>query len=270
MRSLGLTCALVSLAFAVPAAQSSPRPNVVMFIMDDLGYGDVGSYGAPDAKTPNIDRLAREGVKFTDFYANHANCSPTRTGFITGRYQQRYGIESPLRPDDARHLPPSDTSLPRLLKNAGYATGLIGKWHLAADAASGPNRHGFDEFWGFRGGAVDYYTHNVVTTTAVKLDAPIHDLYHNEEPTTSSAYLTDDITSRAEAFIEQRASGPFFLEVAYNATHWPYQRPDLPEGKRGWEHYRDTGTRADYVAILERADRGIGRILDALDRLKGK
>jgi len=268
LRTLRISCALVVLAVLAPSAQAPTRPNVVMFIMDDLGYGDVGSYGAPDAKTPNIDRLAREGVKLTDFYANHANCSPTRTGFITGRYQQRYGIESPLGVDDARHLPPSDTSLPRLLKNAGYATGLFGKWHLGKDAGSGPNRHGFDEFWGFRRGAVDYYTHNVATTAAVKLPAPVHDLYHNEEPTTSTAYLTDEITSRAEAFIQQRAGSPFFLEVAYNATHWPYQRPDLPEGKRGWEHYRETGTRADYVAILERADQGIGRILAALDRLK--
>ena len=268
MRALCLGCALVALAFATPAAQAPPRPNIVMVIMDDLGYGDLGSYGAPDAKTPNIDRLAREGVKFTDFYANHANCSPTRTALITGRYQQRYGIETPLRHDDPRQLPPSGTSLPRLLKNAGYATGLIGKWHLGAEAAAGPNRHGFDEFWGFRSGAVDYYTHNVATTAAVKLDPPIHDLYHNEEPTTSSAYLTDEITRRAEAFIQQRASGPFFLEVAYNATHWPYQRPDLPEGKRGWDHYRESGTREDYIAILERADQGIGRILDALDRLK--
>jgi arylsulfatase A-like enzyme len=267
MRTLCLVCALVTLACATPNAQAPPRPNIVLIIMDDLGYGDVGSYGAPDARTPNIDRLAREGVKLTDFYANHANCSPTRTALITGRYQQRYGIESPLRHDDPRHLPPSDTSLPRLLKNAGYATGLIGKWHLGYDAVAGPNRHGFDEFWGFRRGAVDYYTHTVATTTAVKLDAPIHDLYHNEEPTTSSAYLTDEITRRAEAFIQQRAGGPFFLEVAYNATHWPYQRPDLPEGRRGWDHYRESGTREDYIAMLQRADQGIGRILAALGRL---
>jgi arylsulfatase A-like enzyme len=265
MRSFWLG-ALITLAFVTPTAQTPPRPNVVMFIMDDLGYGDIGSYGAPDVKTPNIDRLAREGVRLTDFYANHANCSPTRTALITGRYQQRYGIESPLTYNDSRHLAPSDTSLPRLLKNAGYATGLIGKWHLGHEDASGPNRHGFDEFWGFRRGAVDYYTHNVAA--AVKLEAPIHDLYHNEEPTTSTEYLTDEITRRAEAFIQQRAGGPFFLEVAYNATHWPYQRPGLPEGKRGWEHYRETRTRSDYVAMLERADQGIGRVLDALDRLK--
>ena len=268
---MALRASLLLLVLVAPAparAQDTAKPNIIVIFADDLGYGDVGSYGAPDAKTPNIDRLAREGVKLTDFYANHANCSPTRAGFITGRYQQRYGIESPLRADDSRHLPPADTSLPRLLKNAEYATGLIGKWHLANTTESGPNRHGFDEFWGFRGGAVDYYTHTVATTDAVTLPAPIPDLYHNETPTTSTNYLTDDITSRAEAFIQQRAGGPFFLEVAYNATHWPYQRPDLPEGKRGWEHYRETGTRADYVAILERADQGIGRILDTLDRLK--
>ena len=97
MRTFCLSCALVALAFATPTAQAPPRPNIVMVIMDDLGYGDVGSYGAPDAKTPNIDRLARQGVRLTDFYANHADCSPTRAAFITGRYQQRSGIESPLR-----------------------------------------------------------------------------------------------------------------------------------------------------------------------------
>jgi arylsulfatase A-like enzyme len=262
---------LAVLAFAVSggSAQSPARPNVVMFIMDDLGYGDIGSYGVPDAKTPNIDRLAREGVKLTDFYANHANCSPTRTGFITGRYQQRYGIESPLRlENDPRSLPPSETSLPRLLKNAGYATGLIGKWHLGAGVETGPNRHGFDEFWGFRQGAVDFYSHVAVTTAAKQPANPPHDLYHNEEPTTAAGYLTDEITTRAVDFIQKRASGPFFLEVAYNATHWPFQRPDLPEGKRGFSNAVQDGNRADYIAMLERADRGVGRILDVLDRLK--
>src|SRR5262245_20653401 len=120
MRTFWLACALAVLSFPALVAQSPSRPNVVVIIIDDLGYGDVGSHGVPDAKTPNIDRLAREGVKFTDFYANHANCSPTRTALITGRYQQRYAIETPLRVDDSRQLLPSDTSLPRLLKNGGY------------------------------------------------------------------------------------------------------------------------------------------------------
>jgi arylsulfatase A-like enzyme len=268
LRTLFLSVALAALALTGPLAQS-PRPNVVVFIMDDLGYGDLGSYGAPDAKTPHIDRLAREGVKLTDFYANHANCSPTRTGFITGRYQQRYGIESPLRPvDDPRQLLPSDTSLPRLLKNAGYATGLVGKWHLGRDVEAGPNRHGFDEFWGFRQAAVDYYTHHVVTIPSVTLPAAIHDLFHNEEPTTATGYLTDEITARAETFVQKHSGRPFFLEVAYNATHWPFQRPDLSEGARGWTNSIESGTRADYIAMLERADQGVGRILGLLDRLK--
>jgi arylsulfatase A-like enzyme len=270
VRALGALAAVGAvLAHAPAAAAQAARPNIVMFIMDDLGYGDVGSYGAPDAKTPNIDRLAREGVKLTDFYANHANCSPTRTGFITGRYQQRYGIESPLRlADDPRSLPASDTSLPRLLKSAGYATGLIGKWHLGSGVETGPNRHGFDEFWGFRFGAIDYYSHITVTNSPRQPASRPHDLYHNEEPTTAAGYLTDEITARAQSFIQQRAAAPFFLEVAYNATHWPFQAPDLPEAKRGFTNAIEDGTRADYVAMLERADRGVGRVLDLLDRLK--
>ena len=152
---------------------------------------------------------------------------------ITGRYQQRYGIESPLRYDDPRHLLPSDTSLPRLLKNAGYATGLIGKWHLGAEAPAGPNRHGFDEFWGFRRGAVDYYTHNVATVAAVKLDAPIHDLYHNEEPTTSSAYLTDEITRRAEAF---NAAGITIEKRARARTTSPCSSAPIRASAAFWTH----------------------------------
>ena len=265
----GCVVALLALAGLHGSAQV-PRPNIVMFIMDDLGYGDIGSYGVRDAKTPNIDRLAREGVKLTDFYANHANCSPTRTGFITGRYQQRYGIESPLSfAGDPRELQPSETSLPRLLKNAGYATGLVGKWHLGSRREVSPNRHGFDEFWGFLHGGVDYYSHGWPIPAADGKPARFQaDLYHNEEPTSSTGYLTDEITAHAESFIQEHALGPFFVEVAYNATHWPFQQPDLPEGKRGWTNAIAEGTRADYVAMLERADQGVGRVLDLLDRLK--
>ncbi|MGH7720562.1 MAG: sulfatase-like hydrolase/transferase [Gemmatimonadaceae bacterium] len=271
---LGLTFATVSLA--QPSEQ--PRsPNIVLILMDDLGYGDLGSYGVPDAKTPNIDRLAREGVKLTDFYANAAECSPTRTALITGRYQQRYGIEWRLgsQPgDSARGLLPSETSLPRLLESAGYVTGLIGKWHLGWKPEFHPNRHGFDEFWGFLGGAVDYYSN---------VDARgRHDLFHNDTATTQSGYLTDEITARAKAFIEIHRAKTFFLEVAYNATHWPFQPPGLATHQRArLDGIRDSkppdlerriailreGTRADYVAMLESADRGVGEILTTLDRL---
>ena len=240
---LGL--ALVAPLHAQPQAQGTTRPNVVLILMDDLGYGDIGSYGVPDAKTPNIDRLAREGVKLSDFYANGANCSPTRTGFITGRYQQRYGIEWPLGAvpgDSGRGLLASETSLPRLLKSAGYATGLIGKWHLGWKPEFHPNRHGFDEFWGFLGGYLDYYSN------VGEFDR--HDLYHNGSPARDSAYLTDEITARATSFIEEHPRAPFFLEVAYNATHWPFERPGLQGHLRPRPDSRD-GTRADYVAMLE-------------------
>ena len=235
------------------SAQVAP-PNIVMILMDDLGYGDIGSFGVPDARTPNIDRLAREGVKLTDFYANGANCSPTRTGFITGRYQQRFGIEQPLPPASEGGVLPSETSLPRLLKQRGYATGLIGKWHLGAQPQFHPNKHGFDEFWGFLGPAHDYYA-----TT---------DLYHNDQPATMSGYLTDEITTQANSFIENHQRGPFFIEVAYNATHFPFQPPNLPPEKRPRPDLLHDGTRADYVAMLERADKGVGEILNQLDRLQ--
>ena len=270
--------AVLVITFAMPAqaqpgAQRQP-PNVVLILMHDLGYGDLSSYGAPDAKTPHIDRLAREGVKLSDFYANAPSCSPTRAALISGRYQQRYDIEWQLgsQPgDSARGLLPSATSLPRLLKSAGYATGLIGKWHLGWKADFHPNRHGFDEFWGFLGGAVDYYS---------SVDARgRHDLFHNDRTATHAGYLTDEITARANSFMESHRTGPFFLEVAYNATHWPFQPPGLDERQRArpvgfYDHGLEArvgilreGTRADYVAMLESADRGVGVILSTLDRL---
>lgn len=261
---IGFTALVLStpvVAQSPSARPKSTKPNIVMILMDDLGYGDIGSYGVPDAKTPNIDRIAHEGVKLTDFYANGPNCSPTRTGFITGQYQQRFDIEWPLGTfpaDSVRGVLPSETSLPRLLKNAGYATGLIGKWHLGWEPQFSPNRHGFDEFWGFLSGFDDYYSHIG--------DFERHDLYHNDSIISDTTYLTDFLTARARSFIEAHRSQPFFVEVSYNATHWPFQRPGLKENERARTSMRD-GTRAEYVAILERADRGVGDILATLDRL---
>jgi arylsulfatase A-like enzyme len=252
MRSL-LLASLIAIAAVVAAAQApAAPPNIVLILMDDLGYGDIGSFGVPDAKTPNIDRLAREGIKLTDFYANGSNCSPTRTGFITGRYQQRYGIELPLGDDAAAGLLPSETSLPNLLKQRGYATALIGKWHLGSQPQFHPNRHGFDEFWGFLIGFHDYYDSR--------------GLYQNDQPATLDGYLTDEITARATQFIDDHRGGPFFVEVAYNATHWPFQGPNLPPDKRARPDLLHDGTREEYVAMLESADKGVGELLNLLDR----
>lgn len=268
---------LLLFAFAAghPLAQAQvanpQRPNVVLIITDDVGYGDFGSYGAPDIKTPHIDRLARDGVRLTDFYANGATCSPTRAGLISGRYQQRFGLEAPLGAqgaiDNERGLPSSGRSLPQLLKHNGYTTALIGKWHLGWKSEFSPGAHGFDYFFGFKSGFIDYYQHTAGGDSPLKAD-----LFENERPVEVPGYMTDLITERSIQFIEQNARQPFFIEVAYNAAHWPYQRPDQPSTARENARHlgpfdNPTSTRTDYVAMLERADQGVGRILAALDRL---
>ena len=268
---------LVLLAVLLTGEAAQPvRPNVVVIMTDDMGYGDIGPYGVTDARTPHLDRLASEGVKLTDAYANGANCSPTRAGFITGRYQQRAGFESPLDPahDHARGLAATGGSLPALVKAQGYATGLIGKWHLGFTPAFGPNAHGFDEFFGVLSGAVDFYSHRRGDGTP--------DLYENTTPVTASGYLTDEITARSVGFIERHAGAPFFLMVSYTAPHWPFQPPDrrpadplaVPSPNqtsdfrlRQWPDDPVPATREDYVRMVERADEGVGRILAALDRL---
>jgi len=245
------------------AGAQTARPNLVLIVTDDVGYGDIGSYGSPDIKTPNLDRLAREGVRFTDFYAA-PTCSPTRASLISGRYYQRFRIERPLPapgPAGEQGLRPTGRSLPALLKGAGYATGLIGKWHLGYTPALSPNAHGFDYFYGFKSGLIDYYQHTGGDGQ--------HDFFENDSPAHPAGYSTDLFTERAVRFIDEHASGPFFLEVAYNAAHWPFQVPDrpsvAPNNARFVQPMDDgTSTRADYAAILERADHGIGKILATL------
>jgi arylsulfatase A-like enzyme len=260
---------LAAIVCAAPvAAQSAQtsRPNIVLIITDDVGYGDIGSYGAPDIKTPNIDSLAKNGTRLTDFYAA-PNCSPTRAMLISGRYQQRSRIESPLPgPRQAQDLglPATGRTLPQLLKNNGYKTGLVGKWHLGYKPEFSPNAHGFDYFFGFKSGLIDYYQHTD--------QAGEHDLFENTEPTHVSGYSTDLFTERSVKFIEQNAGQPFFLEVAFNAAHWPFQVPDHPSVAPDNARFvqpqdEQTGTRQDYVSIVERADQGVGKILATLERL---
>jgi arylsulfatase A-like enzyme len=252
------------LAVAQSQAASGRRPNVIVIMTDDVGYGDFGAFGAPDIKTPNIDSLARDGVKLTDFYAA-PSCSPTRASFITGRYQQRVGVEQPLASDGPRQdgLRPMGYSLPQLLKKNGYATGLIGKWHLGWRPEFGPNAHGFDYFYGFLSGFIDFYTH--VSPSGD------HDLYENTTPVDADGHMTDVITERALRFIDEHAGEPFFLDVAYNAGHSPFQVPGRTGDQHGHgRHLQNDSTpptRREYAAILEHADAGVGRILAKLAAL---
>ena len=247
------------------AQAQTPPPNIVFFLADDLGYADVACYGRPDLKTPNIDRLAKEGVRFLQAYANSAVCTASRVGLITGRYQYRLpvGLEEPLAVNSAVGLPAGHATLPSLLKKAGYGTTLLGKWHLGYLPDYGPLKSGYDHFWGFRGGALDYYTH---TDTAHK-----DDLWDGDAPIAQTGYMTDLIGDRAVDAVNAYAKSrqPFFLDVHFNAPHWPWEAPgDQAESERLRKaplfHY-DGGTQRIYQQMIKRMDFQIGRVLQALD-----
>jgi arylsulfatase A-like enzyme len=248
-----------------PLAQQGEKPNVILIVMDDVGYGDYGSYGAPDVRTPNVDSLAKTGTRFTEFYAA-PSCSPTRAALISGRYQQRYRIEVPLGAAGpatvSQGLKPTGRSLPQLLKNNGYHTALIGKWHLGYTKEFSPGAHGFDYFFGLKSGLIDYYQHTDQSGN--------HDLFENDDHAHVKGYSTDLFTQQSIKFIEEHAGSPFFLELSYNAAHWPFQVPDQPSVAPGNGRFvqpnEQASTREDYVRILERADQGVGQILAALDK----
>jgi arylsulfatase A len=261
---LVIACLFSSVGYAQP--QRATRPNVVLIITDDLGWADIGSYGAADIRTPNLDGLARDGIRLTDFYANGVTCSPTRAGLISGRYQQRFGIEAPLanasRAGDSG-LPATGHSLPQLLRNHGYATALIGKWHLGYGPEKSPNAHGFEYFFGLKSGYHDYYTHHDGDGES--------DLWENDQRIERRGYTTDLITERASRFIDDHKNEPFFIDVSYTAPHWPYQLPGNPSvapdnARHTMPQDPTTSTRADYVAMVEHLDRAIGGLLASIER----
>ena len=255
-------------------AASSPRPNVVLILADDLGYGDLGSYGCTDIRTPNIDSIGRQGMRFLQCYANAPECTPTRTALMTGRYQHRVGgLECAIgigdigRYDEAEWLqkrgelglPVSETCLARVLKQHGYDTACMGKWHLGYPEKFWPNRHGFDEFFGILGGAVDYFTH--------KEPNGVPCLYRNTERVERPGYITDLIAGEANEWLRRRSSAkPFFLYVPFTAPHLPSQGPDDRESP-GDANTWSKGSRATYIKMVERLDDGVGSILAQLDRM---
>jgi arylsulfatase A-like enzyme len=250
---------------AAATTESRLRPNIVFIMADDLGYADVSCCGRRDYTTPNIDRIAERGVRFTQAYANSAVCSATRLALITGRYQYRLplGLEEPLAGKTDVGLPPEHPTLPSLLRQAGYATTLIGKWHLGVPPTFGPLQSGYDHFWGFRSGAVDYYTH-----INPRGDA---DLWDGDVPVRQSGYLTDLLGDRAVGAIERHGQDkrPFLLSLHFSAPHWPWEAPgDQAESERlrgtQLRHY-DGGTQRTYARMVQAMDRQVGRVLQALD-----
>ena len=242
------------------------RPNLLFILADDLGYGDLSAFGRPDYRTPNIDRLVSEGVRFTNAYAAASTCTPTRVAFMTGRYSQR------LAPDLQRPmgwgtretglpkygLSPSHPTLPSLLNRAGYRSALVGKWHLGFMPEFGPNRHGFDEFFGIHGGGADYFTHTG--------PAGQPDLWENEVPAERIGYMTNLLSECAAEFIGRRHDRPFYLSLHYTAPHWPWEGPADRHGADPQHHFVDGGSRPVFAEMVRSLDDGVGRVLTALER----
>jgi len=248
-------------------ALPSGRPPDVLYIMaDDLGWADVHCYGRMDVPTPHIDGLAAAGMKFDHAYANSCVCTPTRVALLTGRYQNRFplGNEEPLGKPDVG-IDPGTPGLASLLKRAGYQTVLIGKWHLGMPLSVGPLKHGYDRFWGIRGGGVDYFTHAVPSDKGAQPD-----LWDGDVRIEQSGYLTNLLADRAVQEVQRCAASdaPFLISLHFTAPHWPWeteQDAELAAHIKNMMHF-DGGSLATYQSMLRSLDNGIGRVLDALER----
>ena len=252
---------------ASAATGARRRPDIVMIVADDLGYADLSCFGQTDFETPHLDRLAREGVRFTQAYANAPLCTNTRVALITGRYQYRFtlGLTEPLR-YPMRHrpdmgLPPEHATLPGLLRDAGYATALVGKWHLGALPRFGPIKSGYDSFYGIMGGYTGYFTHLG--------DGGGHDFYEGETEIDAQGYVTDLLSDRAAQTIRDTpAEQPLFLSLHYTAPHWPWSAPSVEAAARVREadlkQAHDGGSPRIYAEMVTVMDAGIGRVMDAL------
>jgi arylsulfatase A-like enzyme len=233
-----------------PVPPHSPRTNIVLIVADDLGYGELGCYGGKDVPTPHIDSIAAAGVRFTNGYVTCPVCAPTRCGLLTGRYQQRFGFENNPGPEqaaDPNYGLPAAPILPERLKAAGYATGMVGKWHLGYRADSTPARRGFDSFFGFLGGASSY----VGSRTLLRGDQAVPGVDYN----------TDAFASEATTFIDRHAAGPFFLYLPFNAVHAPLQAP-----QRYLDRFANIGDekRRTYAAMQSAMDDAVGAVLESL------
>ena len=249
----------------VALADRSARPNVILIMADDLGYGDLSCYDGW-IRTPQIDALAKGGMRFMDYHSNGPVCSPTRAALLTGRYQQRTGIDEVVfanGPARETGMPLQEVTFAELLKQRGYITGLFGKWHLGYNVEFNPTRQGFDEFIGYVSGNVDFHSH---------IDqAGYHDWWKGDENTPEEGYTTDLITKHAVDFIERHKDKPFCLYAPHEAPHYPYQgRNDpperLPDGEKGQKVKGDDIRRA-YREMVEAMDEGVGRIVETIRKL---
>jgi len=264
LKTAGLGVAATAVSTRLSAGEKSPmsKPNVVLILVDDLGYGDLSCYGATNLRTPHIDRLVSAGVRFDRFYANCPVCSPTRAALLTGRYPDLVGVPGVIRTHRENNwgrLAREAVLLPAVLKRAGHHSALVGKWHLGLDSPDTPNDRGFDRFHGYLGDMMDdYYTHRRHGINYMRLDG---------EEIDPEGHATDLFTQWSIDYIQERAKSnrPFFLYLAYNAPHTPIQPPDdwlerVEKREKGIDRKR-----ARLVALIEHLDDGIGRVMAALE-----
>ena len=253
-------------------AADRKAPNLIVIMTDDQGYGDTGFNGCKDIPTPNLDRIAAGGVVCTSGYVTFSVCSPSRAGFISGRYPQRFGYErnpawEPRNPLSG--LAVQETTLAAALRPYGYKSGIIGKWHLGAHENFHPLNRGFDEFYGHLGGGKHYFPEDLTikNTLDCKNEYATYRSWITRgfEPVRTERYLTEEFTREALDFVRRQKDNPFFLYLAYNAPHGPLQAP--AEEITKFSHIKNEKRRT-YAAMLTVVDRGVGQILDLLDELK--
>lgn len=277
MKSLKLFLALGSVALctvngsAASVADATSKPNLIIILTDDQGYADVGFNGCKDIPTPNLDSLAKNGVRFANGYVSYSVCSPSRAGLLTGRYQQRFGHERnpEWEPQNSKSgLPLSETTLADTLGKVGYKSGLIGKWHLGAHPDSHPLKRGFNEFFGHLGGGHHYFPEELTIkeTNTAKNEGDSYRLWimRDHTPVRTTNYLTDEFSDEAVRFVERHKNGPFFLYLAYNAPHGPLQASE-----KYLNRFQDIQNpkRRTYAAMVSAVDDGVGKLLAKLREL---
>ncbi|MEK6477252.1 sulfatase-like hydrolase/transferase [Catalinimonas sp. 4WD22] len=262
-------CCIAGLLLCACTSQSqtenkeTSKPNIVLIMADDLGYGGISCYGEPNIQTPHLDSLAANGIRFTNFHANAPVCTPTRAALLTGNYQQRAGLEGVIYVRGETREVGLDTSqltIAELMKANGYVTGIMGKWHLGYKKEFNPVHHGFDEFYGYVSGNVDYHSHYD--------NAGIYDWWHNLDSIQEEGYVTDLITEHSVDFINQHKDEPFFLYVPHESPHVPFQGRNDPAYRFPGEEFTYYGPVEDqqraYKEMVEVMDEGIGKIMAAL------
>ena len=265
-----MVAGLVLAAAFTAAASTNPPPNLIVILTDDQGYADVGFNGCKDIPTPNLDSIARNGVRFTSGYVSFSVCSPSRAGLLTGRYEQRFGHERNPRFEPGNRqsgLPLTETTLADTLGKVGYRSGIIGKWHLGAHPELHPLQRGFNEFFGMLGGGHRYFPEDLtIRETSQAKSQSEEDSYRlwilrNHEPVRTTQYLTDEFSDEAVRFIARHKTRPFFLYLAYNAPHGPLQATE--KYLRRFPNIQNAKRRT-YAAMVSAVDDGVGRVLAEL------